>query len=172
MAVFSPVLTRYVVLGTLAGAIFWNSGTQTAVAQASDPARAETVSWSTPVITAAKGDKAKLTLNGTVLAGWHVYSLKQALEGPTPLVVTLDANEIAAADGAVTETLPTTFKDPAFGVDTHFYSNAFTLTVPVKLKSRSGAGQAVPVSVRFQTCNGRICQPPKTVHLSANLAGG
>ena len=59
-------------------------------------------------------------------------------------------------------------------MDTHFYSNAFTLTLPVKLKSKPGAGQAVPVSVRFQTCNGRICQPPKTVHLSAavNLAGG
>jgi hypothetical protein len=29
------------------------------------------------------------------------------------------------------------------------------------------------VSVRFQTCNGRICQPPRTVHLSAtvNLQG-
>lgn len=137
-----------------------------------DAARAETVSWSAPTITAAKGDKARLTLNGTVLAGWHVYSLKQALEGPTPLVVTVDANDVASADGAATETPPTTFKDPAFGVDTHFYSNTFTLTLPVKLKSRAAAGQAVPVSVRFQTCNGRICQPPKTVHLSAKLAGG
>ena len=171
MAIFRPVLARYAVLGTLAGAIIGFSGTQKAVAQPSDSARAETVSWSAPTIIPAKGDKAKLTLNGTVLAGWHVYSLKQALEGPTPLVVTLDANEIAAADGTVTETKPTTFKDPAFGVDTHFYSNAFTLTLPVKLKSKIAAGQ-VPVSVRFQTCNGRICQPPKTVHLSANLAGG
>ena len=170
MAIFRPVLVRYAVLGTLVGAIFCFSGIQIAVAQTSD-ARAETVSWSAPTISSAKGDKGKLTLNGTVLAGWHVYSLKQALEGPTPLVVTVGANEIASADGAVTETPPTTFKDPAFGVDTHFYSNAFTLILPVKLKSKAVAGQ-VPVSVRFQTCNGRICQPPKTVHLSANLAGG
>ena len=92
MAIFHPVLARYAVLGTLAGAIFCFSGTREAAAQSSD-ARAETVSWSAPTITAAKGDKAKLTLNGTVLTGWHVYSLKQALEGPTPLVVTLDANE-------------------------------------------------------------------------------
>jgi hypothetical protein len=147
-----------------------------AFAQASsEAARAETVAWSAPTVTAAKpGGKAQLTLNGTVLAGWHVYSLKQALEGPTPLLVTVDANDIAAADGAVSESPATTFKDPAFGVDTHYYSNAFSLTVPVRLKGKPGAGQAIPVSVRFQTCNGRICQPPKTVHLSApvNLAGG
>jgi hypothetical protein len=141
-------------------------------AQPGDPATKDTVSWSAPTISVTKGDRAKLILNGAVLAGWHVYSLKQALEGPTPLVVTVDANEIASADGAVTETPPTTFKDPAFGVDTHFYSNTFTLTLPVKLKSKPGASAAIPVSVRFQTCNGRICQPPKTVHLSANLAGG
>lgn len=170
MAIFRPVLARYAVLGTLAGAVFWFSGTNIASAQSSE-ASAQTVSWSAPTITAAKGGKGTLTLNGTVLAGWHVYSLKQALEGPTPLLVTVDANDAAAADGAVTETPPTTFKDPAFGVNTHFYSSAFTLTVPVKLKSKV-AGQSVPVSVRFQTCNGRICQPPKTVHLSANLVGG
>ena len=52
-----------------------------------------------------------------------------------PLVVTLDANDIASADGAVSESPATTFKDPAFGVDTHFYSSAFSLTVPVKLSS-------------------------------------
>lgn len=172
MAIFRFVLARHAVLGTLVGAIICFSGTQIVVAQPADSARAETVSWSAPTISAAKSDKAKLTLNGTVLAGWHVYSLKQALEGPTPLVVTVDANEIASADGAVTETPPTTFKDPAFGVNTHFYSSAFSLTVPVKFKSKPGAGAAVPVSVRFQTCNGRICQPPKTVHLSANLVGG
>ena len=26
--------------------------------------------------------------------------------------------------------------------------------------------QQIPISVRFQTCNGHICQPPKTVKLS------
>ena len=165
MPIFHPVFVCRRVLGTLAG---WVS------AQPSDSARAETVAWAAPTLTAAKGDKAKLTLTGTVLPGWHVYSLKQALEGPTPLVVALDANDIAAADGAVSETPPTTFKDPAFGVDTHFYSNAFSLTLPVRLKAKSANGQAIPVSVRFQTCNGRICQPPKTVHLSAPVtsAGG
>ena len=46
--------------------------------------------------------------------------------------------------------------------------NGLTATVPVKLAAHAAAGkQTIPVTVRFQTCNGAICQPPKTVHLSA-----
>ena len=84
--------------------------------------------------------------------------------------MTLEANGVASADGAVAGSPAKTFHDPAFDLDTQFYANAFTLTVPVRLKPQSPAGaQTIPVSVRFQTCNGRICQPPKTVHLSATV---
>jgi DsbC/DsbD-like thiol-disulfide interchange protein len=136
----------------------------------------DTVTWTAQPATAAKqGDKIKLTLTGAVQPGWHVYGLKQASEGPTPLLVTLDANIVAAADGAVAGTPAIKFRDPAFGLDTQYYESAFSVTVPVRLKPGLAAGaQTIPVAVRFQTCNGRICQPPKTVHLNAsvNLAGG
>ena len=66
------------------------------------------------------------------------------------------------------ESAPTKFHDPAFDLETQFYTGQFTLTLPVRLKSQASASQqAIPVDVRFQTCNGRVCQPPKTVHLSA-----
>lgn len=147
-----------------------------ALAQApNDPARTDTVSWSVqPQDIAKKTGRAALTLHGTIAAGWHVYSLKQLPEGPTPLLVTVAANDVAVADGAPSGSAPVKFHDPAFGLETQFYSSAFTLTVPVRLNSHSASGQQViPVDVRFQTCNGRICQPPRTVHLSAtvNLQG-
>jgi len=133
----------------------------------------DTVSWSVQPA-AATGDRLKLIVSGTVQPGWHVYALKQAPEGPTPLLVTLDANTVATADGAVAGSAATKLRDPAFGLDTQFYASAFTLTVPVRLKSHLAGNQAIPLSVRFQTCNGRVCQPPKTVHLSApvNLQAG
>ena len=137
---------------------------------------ADTVAWTAQPATATRqGDKVKLTLTGAVQPGWHVYGLKQALEGPTPLLVTLDANTVATADGAVAGTPAIKFHDPAFGLDTQYYESAFSVTVPVRLKPGLASGaQTIPVAVRFQTCNGRICQPPKTVHLNAsvNLAGG
>jgi len=152
----------------VSGLLFLLSGAA-AVAQEADPARGDTVNWLAQ--TSAKGDKATINLNGTVQPGWHVYALKQAPEGPTPLLVTLDKADVATASGAVTGSPAIKFRDPAFGLDTQYYEKAFRVSLPVKLKP---GAQAVPVSVRFQTCNGRICQPPKTVHLSApvNQAGG
>lgn len=145
-----------------------------ALAQPDGPLGPSTVSWSVTPITAKQGEPAKLTLNGTVAPGWHVYALKQLPGGPTPLLVTLETNSAAAAAGAPAGSAAKTVHDPAFDLDTQFYADAFSLTVPLRLKEHLPAGpQQVPVSVRFQTCNGRICQPPRTVHLSAtvNLQG-
>ena len=145
-----------------------------ALAQADGPLGPSTVSWSVQPAAAKPGAPLKLTLTGTVAAGWHVYALKQLPGGPTPLLVTLETNNVATADGAPAGSPAKTVRDPAFDLDTQFYADAFSLTVPVRLNSQLPAGpQQVPVSVRFQTCNGRICQPPRTVHLSAtvNLQG-
>lgn len=146
-----------------------------AIAQPS-AAQGDTVTWTVQSSDIAKNGKATLTLTGAVRDGWHVYSLKQLPDGPTPLLVTLDANTVAKADGAPAGSLPTKIHDPAFGLDTQFYESAFSLKVPVRLGAHPAAGpQSIPLSVRFQTCNGRVCQPPKTVHLSATInqpAGG
>jgi hypothetical protein len=132
------------------------------------------VSWTVQPQDIAAPDRATLTLHGSVVHGWHVYSLKQAPEGPTPLVVSVVTNDVATANGAPTGSAPVKFHDPAFNLETQFYSGDFTLTVPVRFRPRAGSAQAVPVDVRFQTCNGRICEPPKTVHLfvPVNLPAG
>jgi hypothetical protein len=117
----------------------------------------------------------KVTLRGAVKTGWHVYGLEQLPEGPTPLRVTLDTSDIAAADGAPAGSPPIKLQDPSFNLETRFYERDFTVTVPVRIGSHPAAGaQAIPLSIRFQTCNGGICQPPKTVRLSVpvTIRGG
>jgi hypothetical protein len=163
---------RAAVAGILLSSLF---GFQGAAFAQSSAAQGDTVTWTVQSSDVSKS-KATLTLNGAVRDGWHVYSLKQLPEGPIPLLVTLDANEAAKADGAPAGSTPKKIHDPAFGLDTQFYESAFTVTVPVRLVAHvAGGQQAIPLSVRFQTCNGRVCQPPKTVHLSASInlpAGG
>ena len=143
-----------------------------AMAQPADPARAETVAWSASASPNAVTPDGALTvtLNAKVTEGWHVYALNQLANGPTPLRVTVDANAIATANGAPTASRAIKVHDAAFNLDTPLYSKAFTATVPLKIAAHASAGkQSIPVSVRFQTCNGVICQPPKTVHLSASV---
>lgn len=143
---------------------------QTPTAKPKGPFGADTVAWS---ITAPSGDvkpgaKIKLSVKGDVVDGWHIYALEQASRGPIPLSVDVDKNAVAAPDGALVATPPVKAHDQSFGFETQFYDGDFTLDVPVQidLKSPSGA-QQIPVSVYFQSCNGKVCHPPKTVTLSA-----
>ena len=141
-----------------------------ALAQTQDDARAQTVSWAASVKPDGAAAKSwTLTLQAQVRDGWHVYALKQLPGGPTPLLVTLDPNKVATAIGEPAGSPPTKIHDPGFDLDTQYYSHAFTVSLPLRIASQPGR-QQIPVSVRFQTCNDRVCQPPKIVHLSAPIA--
>jgi DsbC/DsbD-like thiol-disulfide interchange protein len=133
----------------------------------------DTVVWSasTPAQAPKAGSRVTVTLRGAVKDGWHVYGLEQLPDGPTPLRVSLDASDVAAADGAAAGSPVTKLQDPSFNLVTQFYDRDFTVTVPVRIGSHPAAGaQAIALNVRFQTCNGRICQPPKTVRLSVPVS--
>jgi hypothetical protein len=140
---------------------------ETAIAQPS--LGAETVAWTAPApVQAAKpGGRLNITLHGAVQKGWHVYGLKQLPDGPNPLRVALDASDVAKADGPPVGSPATKFQDPSFNLETQFYDHDFTVTAPVRIGPHAAAGaQTIPISVSFQTCNGGICQPPRTVRLS------
>ena len=112
------------------------------------------------------GGATTVELSGTIKDGWHVYALSEPPGGPTALRVTVDDNQVALAAGVPSGTRPQKRHDPSFGLETKFYTHAFTIRVPVQLKQQSTAGrQDIPVSVRFQTCSDRECQPPTTIHL-------
>jgi hypothetical protein len=135
----------------------------------------DTVSWtlSAPADNVRQGSRLQLALKGEVLDGWHVYSSEQLPTGPIPLLVKLDPGEVAASDGEMTATPPEKSNDTSFNLDTQYYSKSFTVTVPVRIGASAASGpQHIPVSVRFQTCNGRICKPPKTVRLTATVNVG
>lgn len=132
----------------------------------------ETVSWtvSAPSADVRPGSRVTVTLRGEVLEGWHVYGLQQEPDGPTPLRITLDANEVVVADGAPAGSPAIKYHDPSFNLDTQYYTKPFSVTLPVRIASGAPAGPLqIPVSVRFQTCNGPTCRPPKTVHLVAPI---
>jgi hypothetical protein len=108
-----------------------------------------------------------LELSGEVQDGWHVYALTQRPGGPTALRVAIDENPVAELVGTPSGTAPESKHDPSFDLDTQFYAHSFAVRVPVSVKPGAEVGrQLIPVSVRFQTCSARECQPPKTIHLS------
>ncbi|WP_158791966.1 protein-disulfide reductase DsbD domain-containing protein [Granulicella sp. L60] len=113
------------------------------------------------------GNKIAIELSAEIQDGWHVYGFTQVAEGPTPLRVSLDENGTAQAVGPATGSAPVKKHDASFNLDTEGYSHLFSIHLPVQVKQQASKGdQSIPVSVRFQACNDRICLPPRTVHLT------
>jgi len=131
---------------------------------------ADTVAWSisAPAGDVKPGAKLKLSVKGAVVDGWHVYAQEQLPRGPIPLSVEVDKNAVATANGALIATPPVKAHDQSFGFETQYYDNDFTLDVPVQIDAEPATGaQQIPVSVYYQSCNGKVCHPPKTITLSA-----
>jgi DsbC/DsbD-like thiol-disulfide interchange protein len=108
-----------------------------------------------------------IDLSAEIQPGWHIYGLVQTEGGPTPLKVTLDENPSVRSAGAVTASAPIKVHDPSFDLDTEVYEKSVTVYVPTQTKPSARAGkQSVSLSVRFQSCDDRVCLPPRTVHLA------
>jgi thiol:disulfide interchange protein DsbD len=130
----------------------------------------DTVRWSARVTRAPAtvgANDATLELSGSAKEGWHVYAFSQLPGGPTALRVTVDDDKFARISGAPAGTPPATIHDPSFGLETHFYTHAFLVQLPLRLEAHAADEKQVPISVRFQTCNDRECQPPRTIQLAA-----
>lgn len=136
------------------------------------PFGADTVVWSVsgPAGDVIPGAKIKLAVKGAVVEGWHIYAPEQGSRGPIPLSVDVDKNAVAAADGEVIAAAPVKAHDKSFGFETQYYDKDFTVEIPVRIDAKSATGpQEIPVSVYFQSCNGKVCHPPKSVSLSAPI---
>ncbi len=133
----------------------------------------QTVRWTAGLASSAAvkpGARATVAIAAEVQPGWHVYALVQRPGGPTALRVKLDENPIARAADAPTGSAAQRRYDPSFNLETQFYAGSFTLRLPLHLNAGVGAGRyQLPVSVRFQTCNGRECEPPTTIHLAVPI---
>lgn len=143
-----------------------------APAKPKGPFGAETVAWSVsaPAGEVKPGAKIRLAVKGAVVEGWHIYALEQGSRGPIPLSVDVDKNTVATADGALIAAPPVKAHDKSFGFETQYYDKDFTVEVPIQIDPKSATGaQQIPVSVYFQSCNGKVCHPPKSVTLSADI---
>ncbi len=126
------------------------------------------VKWSGHLQTGSGHPQAVIT--GKIANGWHVYALSQSAGGPTAATITTPKDQPYRIDGDITGTKPETAFDPNFQMKTAFYQNAVTLNLPLAASASANALN-LRVNVRFQTCNDRLCLPPKTVQLDLPVTG-
>jgi tetratricopeptide (TPR) repeat protein len=110
------------------------------------------------------GETFTAQLTAQIVAGWHIYAPNQAPGGPRPTRITLPAEQSFKLAGAVESPPSQKAFDENFGIETNFYKNSVTFTLPVQVAGDSLPGRyQLRVNAYFQTCNDHLCLPPKTV---------
>ena len=163
-------LMRRAALAILAlGIIVWPG---TAFAQGENP-----ITW-----TLAEGPKQvkpaqkfDLELTAKIEEGWYLYSTTQPPGGPNATRITMPAGGPFSFYGAPGGPPPKVKYDANFSMETETHDGSVTFALPVEVAKDTASGtHKAEVHVRFQTCNERLCLPPKTEKLSVtlNVVGG
>jgi|HubBroStandDraft_1064217.scaffolds.fasta_scaffold08968_4 thiol:disulfide interchange protein len=121
-------------------------------------------------VSAAPGSKALARLEGQIDPGWHVYSMTSA--GAIPTTIKLPANAVVEKVRIFQAPPKKTF-DPNFNLDTETYEGAAVFLIELRLKPDAASGAAeVSAEVRYQTCNDKVCIPPRRQTVTATLTVG
>jgi DsbC/DsbD-like thiol-disulfide interchange protein len=103
--------------------------------------------------------------------GWHVYSITQPEGGPIPTRISVPEGQPFEMSGVVEGPTPKVMRDESFGMDVETYEGPEAVfTVPVKVGAKAAAGKSkMLITAYFQSCNEKMCLPPKTVKLETDL---
>jgi thiol:disulfide interchange protein DsbD len=120
--------------------------------------------------TAKAGARFSVKLVAAVQPGWHLYSLKPMPEGPIATRIWIAEGQPFTLAAAVQAPDPTVMQDPTLNMEVEFYEGEAAFTLPVKIAAGTAAGpQTLTVSASYQTCNDKLCLPPKTVKVQAPI---
>jgi thiol:disulfide interchange protein DsbD len=130
------------------------------------------VSWKLEPPTAKSvkpGARVTLKLVATIQPGWHLYSLKPIADGPIPTRIWIAEGQPFSLASPVQAPSPTAMQDPALGMEVEFYEGETPFMLPVKVAAGVSGAQMLTVSASFQSCNDKLCLPPKTVKVQLPL---
>jgi len=134
-------------------------------------APADPVAWKiegAPARPVKAGAPFSIKLVAKVQEGWHLYSMKPIPDGPIPTRIWLADGAAFQLAGSIRATEPETMQDPSFGMEVEQYEGEATFTLPVRAAPAAPAGtQTLVVNVSYQSCNNKLCLPPKTVKVEA-----
>jgi thiol:disulfide interchange protein DsbD len=111
------------------------------------------------------GARFQVKLAAAIEPGWHLYSLKPMAEGPIPTRIWVAEGQQFQLSGAVGAPEPVTVQDPALGMEVEMYEGEASFTLPVQAASTAAGSQKLTVSASYQSCNNKLCLPPKTVKI-------
>jgi thiol:disulfide interchange protein DsbD len=117
-----------------------------------------------PAKTTKPGERFSIRLVAQIEAGWHLYSMKEVAGGPVATRIWLAEGQPVQLSGPIQGDPPEVVQDASFNMEVEEYQGQAAFNLPLRA---TGAAQGLAVNVSYQSCNNRICLPPKTVKIEA-----
>ena len=131
-----------------------------AVAAAQTPA----VRWRT-VVKMTSPTEGTVTVRALVGQGWHLYGFDLPEGGPKATVFDYSKSKGVEFIGEVTPSVkPVSAVDPLFKKTLEGWETNVVFTRRFKVVDRAAAH--IALSIRYMTCDGNQCMPPKTENIS------
>ena len=119
------------------------------------------------------GETFTAQMTAQIAAGWHLYAPEQSSGGPRPTRISLPNDQMFKLAGDVEAPPPRTAFDENFGIETAFYEKSVSFSLPVQITNDASEGQQqIRIQAYFQTCNDRLCLPPRTIQLVSPIEIG
>jgi DsbC/DsbD-like thiol-disulfide interchange protein len=133
---------------------------------------ADVVRWTAaaPAASAAPGAIVKIIVSAKVQSGWKLYAIDQPADGPEPLTFAVAKDSgFSVTAKQITAPRAKVQNDENFGLQTRYYENEVSFTVPVGVPSPASRATHVPLEVTFQACGQNICLRPYTEKLQVPI---
>ncbi len=124
----------------------------------------EPIRWS---VIRSSGSEVKLSAR--ILDGWHLYSITQKPGGPIPTRITIAADQPYELTGDIDSSPPEVHHDESFDMDVEQHQGEAEFTLPIRPRKGAKSSGDLQIKIRFQTCSGQLCLPPKTVTAVAKV---
>ncbi len=119
----------------------------------------------------APGKTITLVVTAQIETGWSLYSITQPPGGPIPTRLSMPAGQPFAQEGAIVSDPPERKRDETFDMEVEYHAGDVSFRIPARVSASAAAGEhKVKVEARYQSCNEKICLPPKTVAMDLEVA--
>ena len=124
------------------------------------------VKWSATLEPAGAraGEGGRVVLKAQIEAPWYIYAPSTPPGGPVATSIKLLPSKALTMAGKLAQPKPDSHFDEGFQMKTETFAKSVIFGLPVKIGSAAGAQKAT-IQVRYQTCNAKLCLPPKTVEV-------
>ncbi len=116
------------------------------------------------------GDTFGVSVSAQIDPSWHVYAMTEPPGGPVALVITVPFTQPFTLFGEIESPFPRIAFDPNFNIDTQFFEDSASFSVPIHVETAPSGPQTLSVVVRYQACNDRLCLPPTDEELKLALS--